>query len=415
MKLEKTRISKRTVESLRVEKDTVFWDSELAGFGVRAYPSRSRYYVVQARQRGRPAKRVTVGRHGVLTAEEARRRAAGIIARIKAGEDPSPESESARDADSPTVREIAERWMEQHVETHCKEKTMEMYRLVVNKHLLPTLGRRPALSVHHAAVVELHHSLRSTPTMANHCVRVLSRMWSAAEARGELPEGRNPCRGVTGYRENRRERFLGEAEFGRLGEALADWENLNGVSVYAVAAVRLLLLTGCRKNEILALEWDRVDLEAGELNLEDTKTGARTVVLSPEAVEVLEGIPRIEGNPHVIPGQVGGKRLMNLNAPWKVICERAGLEDLRIHDLRHSFASRALALGESLPAIGRLLGHRRVETTARYAHLGRNTVREAAVRISDSIADDVLPGYVPPGNESGSAAGTLENRVGAVA
>ena len=401
MKLEKTRISRRTVESLRVEKDTVFWDSELAGFGVRAYPSGSRYYIVQARERGKPAKRVTVGRHGVLTAEEARRRAARIITRIKAGEDPSPEPESARDADSPTVREIAERWMEQHVNTHCKEKTRVMYRLIVDRHILPALGRRPALGVTHAVVMDFHHSLRSTPTMANHSVRVLSRMWSAAEARGELPEGRNPCRRVSGYRENRRERFLSEAEFKRLGEALADWKNIGGVSAYAVAAIRLLLLTGCRKNEILELEWERVDLKAGELKLEETKTGARTVILPPEAVEVLKGIPRVEGNPHVIPGQVKGKRLMNLNAPWRVICKHADLEDLRIHDIRHSFASRALALGESLPAIGRLLGHSRVETTARYAHLGRETVREAALRISDSIASDILPGYVPAGIVAG--------------
>ncbi len=401
MKLEKTRISRRTVESLRVEKDTVFWDSELAGFGVRAYPSGSRYYIVQARERGKPAKRVTVGRHGVLTADEARRRAARIITRIKAGEDPSPEPESARDADSPTVREIAERWMEQHVNTHCKEKTRVMYRLIVDRHILPALGRSSALGVTHAVVVDFHHSLRSTPTMANHSVRVLSRMWSAAEARGELPEGRNPCRRVSGYRENRRERFLSEAEFKRLGEALADWRNIGGVSAYAVAAIRLLLLTGCRKNEILELEWERVDLKAGELKLEETKTGARTVILSPEAVEVLKGIPRVEGNPHVIPGQVKGKRLMNLNAPWRVICKRADLDDLRIHDIRHSFASRALALGESLPAIGRLLGHSRVETTARYAHLGRETVREAALRISDSIASDILPGYVPAGIVAG--------------
>jgi len=176
-----------------------------------------------------------------------------------------------------------------------------------------------------------------------------------------------------------------------------------------VQGVSGLHLSRLGKNEILELEWDRVDLEASELKLEDTKTGARTVVLSPEAVEVLKKIPRVAGNPHVIPGQVAGERLKNLNAPWRVICERAGLEDLRIHDLRHSFASRALALGESLPAIGRLLGHRRVETTARYAHLGRNTVREAAVRISESIAEDVFPGYVPPGSEASSTAGTVEN------
>ncbi len=379
----------------------MFWDSELAGFGVRAYPSGSKYYIVQAREKGKPPKRVTVGRHGVLTADEARWRAARIITQIKAGEDPLPEPELSRDVNSPTVREIAERWMAQHVNTYCKEKTRVMYRLVVDWHILPALGRRPALSVTHAMVVDFHHSLRSTPTMAKHSVRVLSRMWSAAEARRELPEGRNPCRRVSGYRENRRERFLSEAEFKRLGKALADWKSISGVSAYSVAAIRQLLLTGCRKNEILGLEWDRVDLKSGELKLEETKTGARTVILSPEAVEVLKGIPRVEGNPYVIPGQVEGKHLFNLNAPWRVICRRVDLEDLRIHDIRHSFASRALALGESLPAIGRLLGQSRVETTARYAHLGRETVREVAVRISDSIAGDILPGYVPAGITAG--------------
>ena len=398
MKLEKRKISKRTVEALKVEKDTVFWDSELAGFGVRVYPSGSRHYVVKARARGKPAVRLTVGRHGVVTAEEARRRAALMISRIKAGEDPAPEPESSKRADSPTVGELAARWLEQHVETHCRPKTVEMYWLIVEKHLLPVFGKTPALCVTHGMVVEFHHALRGTPTMANHSVRVLSRIWNAAVARGDLPERTNPCRGVAGFRENRRERFLGEAEFRRLAGVLSCAESAGGVSVHAIAAIRLLLLTGCRKNEILRLKWSRVDFVAGELKLEKTKTGRRTVVLSPEAIEVLKGIPRIKGNPYVIPGQVEGKHLFNLTAPWKAVCRMAELEDMRIHDIRHSFASRALALGESLPAIGKLLGHSRVETTARYAHLGRDTVRAAAVRISESIAMDILPGYVPAGN-----------------
>lgn len=396
MKLEKRKILKRTVEALKVEKDTVFWDSELAGLGVRVYPSGSRHYVVKARAQGKSAVRLTVGHQGVVTAEEARRRAALMISRIKAGEDPAPES--SKRADSSTVGELAARWLEQHVETHCRPKTVEMYWLIVEKHLLPVFGKTPALCVTHGMVVEFHHALRGTPTMANHSVRVLSRIWNAAEIRGDLPERTNPCREVTGYRENRRERFLGEAEFKRLGEALADWKNIGGVSIYSVSAIRLLLLTGCRKNEILRLKWSRVDFGAGELKLEKTKTGRRTVVLSPEAIEVLKGIPRIKGNPYVIPGQVEGKHLFNLTAPWKAVCRMAELEDMRIHDIRHSFASRALALGESLPAIGKLLGHSRVETTARYAHLGRDTVRAAAVRISESIAMDILPGYVPAGN-----------------
>ena len=393
-KLTTTTISKRTVEALKVEKDTVFWDSELSGFGVRVYPSASKYYVVQTRADGKAAKRVTVGRHGIVTAEEARRRAALIIARIKAGEEPAPEPLAVTLADSPTVGDLAKVYLDEHVAVRCKPKTAAMYRLIVDRHLLPALGKTPALAVDHARVTELHHSLRATPVMANQVVGTLSRIWNAAENRGLVPEASNPCRLVVKNRERRRERFLSEEEFRRLGRLLAEAETRKGVSVHAVAAIRLLLLTGCRRNEILTMRWDDVDLEARELNLVDSKTGARTVPLSPEAVEVLLNIPRVDGNPYVIPGKIRGRHLRNLNDPWSLIRKRAGIEDMRLHDCRHSFASRALALGEGLPMIGRLLGHAQVETTARYAHLARDSVRESAIRISDSIAADILKGYV---------------------
>ena len=190
-----------------------------------------------------------------------------------------------------------------------------------------------------------------------------------------------------------RERFLTEEEFRRLGRVLDEAGSCKGVSVHAVAAIRLLLLTGCRKGEILNLRWDQVDLEAGELNLPETKTGPRTIVLSPEAVSVLRRIPRLADNPHVIPGKIRGRPMRNLNDPWEIVCERAGLADMRLHDCRHSYASRALALGESLPMIGRLLGHTQVETTARYAHLAEDSVKESAARVAESIAADLLPQY----------------------
>ena len=394
-KLTTTTISKRTVEALEVERDTVFWDSELSGFGVRVYPSGSKVYVVQTRAGGKAAKRVTVGRHGIVTAEEARRRAALVIARIKAGEGPVPATPARALAAGPTVGELARQWLDEHVAVRCKPKTAELYHLVVDRHLLPRLGRVPAAAVDHATVAELHQALRATPTMANRTVDVLSRIWNAAEDRGLLPEPGNPCRLVVRNRERPRERFLSEAEFRRLGRTLAEAETGRGVSVHAVAAIRLLLLTGCRKNEILTLRWADVDLGAGELRLADSKTGARVVPLSPEAANVLAGIPRVAGNPHVIAGKVKGAHLRNLDDPWKLIRARAGLEDVRLHDCRHSFASRALALGEGLPMIGRLLGHTRVETTARYAHLARDSVRRAAVHISESIADDILSDYRP--------------------
>ena len=389
-KLTTRTISRRTVEALTVEKDTVFWDSELPGFGVRVYPSGSKVYVVQTRAGGKAAQRVTVGRHGVVTAEEARRRAALVVARIKAGEDPVAEPLAARPAEGPTVAEIARRWLEEHVAVHCKPKTESTYRLMVEKHILPVLGKMPALAVEHAHATELHHRLRATPVMANQVVDTLSRIYNAAGDRGQLPEDCNPCRLVAKNRERKRERFLTDAELRRLGAVLDDAGWGKGISVHAAAAIRLLLLTGCRRGEILNLRWDEVDLAARELRLPDTKTGPRTIALSREAADVLAAVPRVEGNPFVIPGKIRGKAMRNLNDPWDEVCRRAGVKDVRLHDCRHSFASRALALGESLPMIGRLLGHTQVETTARYAHLAKDSVHDSAVRVSDSIAADIL-------------------------
>ena len=184
--------------------------------------------------------------------------------------------------------------------------------------------------------------------------------------------------------------FLTDREF-RLGRVLNETAAVGGVSVHAVAAIRLLMLTGCRKSEILTLRWKDVDLAANELRLADSKTGPRPVPLSPTAARVLADLPRVAGNPWVIPGYRAGTHITNLDKPWNIIRTRAGLKEVRIHDLRHSFASRALALGESLPMIGKLLGHRQIQTTARYAHLARDSVKASAARVAASIGADFLP------------------------
>ncbi len=388
-KLATRSISRRTVEALKVDKDTVFWDSEQPGFGVRVYPTGAKYYVVQTRARG-SAKRFTVGRYGVITPEEGRRRAARIIARIKAGEEPVLEPLAAKRADEPTVAELAARYLREYAEEHCKPNTVRAYRRRAEKRIVPALGKLPLSRVRRQDVRELHYAMRTTPAMANRTLDLLSRMFNMAESWGLMPEGSNPCPRRMKYREQRRERFLTAVEFRRLGRSLDEAEASGAISVHAAAAVRLLLLTGCRKNEILTLRWKDVDLEAMELHLADTKTGARTVSLSPEAKRVLAGIPRAEGNPWVVQGRKKGERLGFVDRHWCIVRERAKLEDVRLHDCRHSFASRALALGESLPVIGKLLGHAHVETTARYAHLARDSMHEAATRVADSIADDIL-------------------------
>ena len=376
-KLEYKTLSNRTVEKLKVEKDTVFWDHELTGFGVRVYPTGGKVYIAQARGPGGP-KRITVGRHGVLGAEQARQRAALLIARVKAGDEPVPEP--MKPAGGSTVGELARRYLEEHVAVRCKPRTAASTRTVVNRHIVPVLGRLSLVAVERSQVTELHQRLCETPSIANMVVRTLSLMYRLAEGWGLVPEGCNPCRSVVKYPARKRERFLTDGEFTRLGQVLAS----------AVAATRLLMLTGCRKNEILCLRWEGVALDQNELRLPDAKTGARVVPLSPSAVKLLSGLPREPGNPWVIPGRKPGAHMSNVDLAWKAVRGRAGLEDVRIHDLRHSYASRALALGESLPMIGKLLGHSQVETTARYAHLARDSVQEAAERIAGSIAADIL-------------------------
>ena len=182
-------ISRRTVDALKVQTDTIFWDCELPGFGVRVYPSGKKIYIVQTRARGKAGLRVTIGPDGVISPEEARRRAALIIARIKAGEEPVPEPMSAKLAKGSTVAELARRYLEDHVAVRCRSSTAELYRVAVENYLVPKFGKKPAIAIDHAQVTELHHSLRDKPVMANKVVETLSRIYNAAEDKGSSQRG----------------------------------------------------------------------------------------------------------------------------------------------------------------------------------------------------------------------------------
>ena len=384
-RMERRSLSKRVVDELAAgEKEFICWDTVLPGFGVRVYPGGAKTYLVQ-RRGPRGSKRIALGRHGTISAEEARREAARLLPRIEAGDEPGVEPEGG-----PTVAELAERYLREHVALRCKPNTVKSYRRVIERHILPRLGRVPIGALDRALVAELHYRLRKTPVAANDTVGVLSRMLNRAEAWGLVPAGSNPCRFVTPYRMRRLERFLTEEEFRSLGKALDDLESEGRVPVHAAVAIRLLMLTGCRCSEVLSLRWEDVALERNEVRLQDSKTGPRVVPLSPAAARVLAGVPRELDNPWVVAGREPGARLTHLTYYWYRVRDRAGLEDVRLHDLRHSFASRALALGEDLTMIGKLLGHRKIQTTARYAHLARDSVKESAALVAASIAADIM-------------------------
>ena len=388
-KLKVRTISNRTVETLEAKTDTVFWDRDLAGFGVRVYASGTKVYLVQMRGRS-GTRRITLGRHGILNAGEARRQGALVIARMKAGQDPVPERTAARRPMGPTVKAVAARYMEEYVAVRCKAATAKIRRNAIRNHIVPRLGKLPLAAVRRRHVIDLHQRMAKTPAQANITIVTLSQIFRKAENWGIVPEGTDPCRSVAMYKQRKRERFLTDAEFERLGRVLDEALEVGGASWASVAAIRLLMLTGCRRGEILTLRWDDVDLNARELRLRDAKTGPRIVPLSPSAVRLLARVPRSADNPWVIPGRGTGIHMQKLGNTWRLLRSRAGLSDVRLHDLRHSFASRALALGESLPMIGKLLGHRRIETTVRYAHLARASVHEAAERVAITIAADIL-------------------------
>ena len=380
------KLSKRSIDRLSVDRaSAVFWDSELPGFGIRVHATGRKVFVAQARTPGGLPKRATVGRYEDIDAEDARQKAAAMIDRIRRGRDPVPAA-----PEEPTVADLAARFMAAHVERNCKPGTVEKYRNLLRLCILPRLGALRLGEVDRSHVSALHHGLRDTPARANQSVVVFSKMFKLAVAWGMTPARPSPCRSVRRYREKSCERFLTEDEYARLGRVLFDAEAEGPLMASAVAAVRLLLLTGCRRNEILLLRWDDIDRRAGELRLADGKSGPRRVPLTPAVERVLARIPRAEDNPWVIAGGKPGERLRRIDPFWNKLRARAGLDGLRLHDCRHSFASRALAIGESLSAISRLLGHKTVMTTVKYAHLARDTERASAAKVGDSIGSDLM-------------------------
>ena len=382
-----TRLSKKSVDALTARaREYMLWDHDIKGFGVRVHPSGRKVYLVKYRHRGRAIKK-TIGPHGVIPVTAARARAAEIITAAKTGRDLTGRVLPGGEDGTVTMRTLVRRFLDEYVPVHCKPSSAHSYEIAIRRHVLPRLGNRRVAEITRGDVAAMHHQMRETPFAANRTLGILSAMFTAAELWGLRPQGSNPCRYVKRFRERRRERFLSDDEYRRLGAALREAENTGTVADSAIAAIRLLMLTGCRLSEITTMRWDQVVLEAGELRLRDSKTGAKVVYLGEPARAVLRGIAREEGNPWVIRGRRPGSRLASLHFPWGRIRKRAGLDDVRLHDLRHSFASGGLLVGEGLPMIGKLLGHSQVQTTARYAHLADDPVKAAANRISGRIAE----------------------------
>ncbi|PJE30421.1 Site-specific recombinase XerD [Pseudooceanicola antarcticus] len=387
------KLTKRSVEALPVDgRDYIVFDCDVIGFGVRVSPTGRKSYLIQYRVGGR-TRRFTLGKHGTLTAEAARKLAVQRLGEVAHGEDPSAtRSEHHR---SPTVAQLCDRFLEEHAAIRCKPNTQFDYRRNIERHILPAFGTFKAMDVRRADVAALHQKLSPTPHQANRVLALLSKLFNMAELWEIRPDGSNPCRLVPRYKEKPKERFLGEPELMRLGDVLTEAEQTGQESVFVVAAFRLLLMTGCRLSEIQTLQWSFVSMH--HLLLPDSKTGARRIPLSPDAKAVLHRLPRDSGNPYVIQGKLPGSHLTDLQHPWRRIRKAAGLEDVRIHDLRHTYASYAAMNGVDLLTLGKILGHSNYQTTQRYAHLADKGVCEAANAVSGMMAGALGTARQQPG------------------
>lgn len=403
------RLTKRAVDALRCEagKDRAFlWDDALAGFGVAAFPTGRKVYVAQYRKEGR-SRRVTIGEHGRLTPDEARSQAKVILGAVEKGGDPIAERRAARAVR--TFGQVAEDFLSLHVAAKRKGRTGEEYAALLRAQVLPAIGSKRILDVRRADLARLHARMADRPYQANRALALASAVWNWAVRRDEVALADNPAKGIERYPEQGRERFLTSAELARLGDALrlAETEGLPWaadeagprakhlakperrrvkIDPFAVAAIRLLILTGARLREILDAQWSQIDLERGVIFLSDSKTGKKPIYLSAAAQAVLASLPRIEGNPHIIAGAKEGAPRADLKKPWAAVKRAAGLEGVRLHDLRHSFASFGAGASLGLPIIGKLLGHSQAATTHRYAHLDADPLRRAVDTIGATIS-----------------------------
>jgi integrase len=406
-------ITKTSVDALKCDgrKDReILWDGghreAVRGFGVVAFRNGGKCYVAQYRKDGR-SRRTRIGEHGRLTPEQARSEARKVLGAVESGADPIAERKAAREIR--TFKAVAADFLDQHAKVKRKARTADEYERILTVHVIPALGAKRIVDLRRADIAKLHSKLSDSPYQANRAIALVSAIWNWAARRDEVAFADNPAHAVERFKETGRERYLTTEELARLGDVLRDGETIGlpysidetkpkakhapktdsrrvKLDPFAIAAMRLLVLTGARLREILHAQWSRLDVERGVLFLADSKTGKKPLYLSAAAQAVLAAIPRIKGNPHIIAGALEGSPRADLNKPWRAVRRAAKLEGVRIHDLRHSFASFGAGASLGLPIIGKLLGHSQPATTHRYAHLDADPLRRAVETIGSTIA-----------------------------
>lgn len=408
------KLTKRVLDEARAaDTETIIWDESLRGFGVRLQPTGVKSFLVQYRNAGGRSRRMTLGRYGVLTIDEARKQAREVLVAVAKGGDPVADKQSHRTA--PTFADLVKDYLVDHVDKHNAASTAKEVRRMLDRDLLPAFGKMKAINITRTDILKLHRSMSNRPRYGNLTLSILSKIFNFAELWEIRPTGSNPCRGVRRYPENERERFLSGDELARLGRtiALAEREGLpwvvrpdaknkhlpkdaethrTPVCKEAIDIIRLLLFTGARRGEIVSLQWDHVDLDRETIALPGRKGGARRAhPIGLPAAELLRGLTVVEGSPWVFPRPLDPERHVSVEVvgnAWQRIRHHAGLEDVHLHDLRHTVGTYAGQAGVNAFLVRDLLRHKTTHTTNRYVNRDEDPVRD----ISDHVGARILNG-----------------------
>ncbi|MEM7047900.1 MAG: tyrosine-type recombinase/integrase [Pseudomonadota bacterium] len=388
--ISKKRLSRRTIDALKPgAKERTVWDSEVRGLGVRILPSGLRSFIIYYREQG-ALKRKTIGRHPDITIERAREVARGVWSALAGGDTPSITNPDR------TLRELWEQFDRDYLAHHTKPETQRAYKIAYRNHIAPVFADHTIEQITRDRLVRWHTNMNHVPITANRALMLMVALFNKAKLWGWTRD--NPAEGIKRYKEARRERYLAPDELKRLGEALAMYDALGGSKRHVARLVRLLLLTGARLKEIMHARLEWIDDERGVLRLPDSKTGAKEIVLSDAALAIIDEVkcdPE-HRSAYLIPGNAAARRRggdQNEDIPmgtpqkaWAQLLKHAKIEDLRLHDLRHTFATVALDRTKNLALVGGLLGHSHSATTARYAHLMDDPKRKAAQDTGKAIA-----------------------------
>ncbi|MEM7303462.1 MAG: site-specific integrase [Pseudomonadota bacterium] len=398
------KLTKSAIDAAAPRADDYFvWDGELKGFGIKIAKGGRKSYVFKYRVgtgRAAPTRRMTIGAHGSpWTVNQARTEARKLLGRAANGEDPAKEKQDEKKQF--TVAQLCDLYLENGVGTK-KASTIATDRGRIERHIKPLLGRKKVPDVTRADIKRFLHDVAIGKTSidqktglrgraivkggkgtATRTVGLLGGIFSYAFDCGLIEI--NPVRGVKRFADRKGQRYLSQQELAALGQALADG-GVRGLNPHALAILKLLVFTGARKGEIETLLWSAVDFEGGYLRLADSKTGQKAIPLNAGALEILSKIPRLEGSPFVFPAHRSDGHYEGTPKVWRTVRGMAGLDDVRLHDLRHSFASIAVSGGASLPIIGALLGHTDNKSTQRYAHLLDDPLKAASEEVGGKIA-----------------------------